>query len=296
MTLTRIRERRRESLYAVAFVLPATIGFVAFYLVPTVRGVWLSFTDYDLFSAGEFVGAENYAKIVDDHVFWNALLVTLEYVVVNIGLQTAVALLLAVLMQRLARSVVIRGILLVPYMVSGVVVALLWQWLLDYQIGIVNNALDFVGLPRQSFFGDPALAIVTVALINVWKSMGYTALLLFAGLQAIPRDVYEAAAIDGASEAKQFWRVSLPLLRPVLALVLIVSLIGSFQIFDTIAVTTKGGPVNATRVIYYYIYDLAFNRYDFGYASAIALVLFVILLGVTLVQLRLTRADKSDLA
>jgi len=290
------RERRRETWVALAFVAPAAIGFVVFYLFPAIRGVWLSFTTYDLFSSGEFVGGANYARIVEDKVFWNALLVTAEYVVINIGLQTAVALLMAVLMQRLAKSLVIRGILLVPYMVSGVVVALLWQWLLDYQIGIVNNLFDFIGLPRQSFFGDPTLAIITVALINVWKSMGYTALLLFAGLQAIPKDVYEAAAIDGASEAKAFWRVSLPLLRPVLALVLIVSLIGSFQIFDTIAVTTKGGPVNATRVIYYYIYDLAFNRYDFGYASAIALVLFVLLIGITLIQLRITRANKSDLA
>jgi len=286
---------RRETRVALLFITPASLGFIVFYLVPTFRGVWLSLTDYDLFSPGTFVGVDNYAKLLGDSVFFNALGVTLEYVLINITLQTALALLLAALMHRLAKSIVIRGILLAPYMVSGVVVALLWLWLLDYQIGLVNNVAEFFGLPREAYFGDPQLAIITVALINVWKSMGYTALLLFAGLQAIPKDVYEAASIDGASEWKTFWRISLPLIRPVLALVLIISIIGSFQIFDTIAITTKGGPVNATRVIYYYIYDLAFNRYDFGYASAMALVLFALLMGVTLLQLRLTRANRSDL-
>ncbi|WP_246005330.1 carbohydrate ABC transporter permease [[Actinomadura] parvosata] len=125
--------------------------------------------------------------------------------------------------------------------------------------------------------------------------MGYTALLIFAGLQMIPPSVYEAAAIDGASEWRTFWRVTLPLLRPVMALVMVLSVIGSFQVFDTIAVTTSGGPINATRVIYFYIYDLAFNRFNFGYAAALSSVLFVLLAGIAYVQLRLSRAGESDL-
>jgi multiple sugar transport system permease protein len=126
--------------------------------------------------------------------------------------------------------------------------------------------------------------------------MGYTALLVFAGLQTIPSYVYEAAEVDGSTEWKTFWRITLPLLRPVLVMVLVVTMIGSFQIFDTVAVTTQGGPINATRVIYYYIYERAFTRFDFGYASAMALVLFAILAVVSLLQLRLLRAKESDLA
>jgi multiple sugar transport system permease protein len=126
--------------------------------------------------------------------------------------------------------------------------------------------------------------------------MGYTALLVFAGLQTIPKYVYEAAEVDGSTEMKTFWRITLPLLRPVLVMVLVVTMIGSFQIFDTVAVTTQGGPINATRVIYYYIYERAFTRFDFGYASAMAMVLFAILAIVSLLQLRLLRAKESDLA
>ncbi|MGO1638325.1 carbohydrate ABC transporter permease [Ancrocorticia populi] len=134
----------------------------------------------------------------------------------------------------------------------------------------------------------------TVAFINVWRHMGYTALLVFAGLQTINKSVYEAADIDGAGEGRKFFNITLPLLRPVLAMVLVVTVIGSFQIFDTISVTTQGGPVNATRVINYYIWDLAFGQLDFGYASAVAIVLFVILMLVSLVQMKLMRADESD--
>jgi multiple sugar transport system permease protein len=279
---------------ALVFLIPATIGFVVFYLVPAVRGAWFSLTDYSVLAPAEFVGLENYRRLLDDPLFWNAMKVTAYYVLVNIVIQTVVAIALAMLLQRMTRSILIRGMALLPYFVANVVVALVWYFMLDYQIGVVNVLLGKVGIDPQAFFGDPALALPTIALINVWRHMGYTALLLFAGLQTISPQVYEAASLDGASAWRQFRSITLPLLRPVLALVLVVTVTGSFQIFDTVAVTTGGGPVNATRVIYLYIYDLAFAQLDFGYASAVSVVLFAVLLVVALVQLRLTRADESD--
>lgn len=298
-SLPPMRPRRRwsrEALVAMLFVAPAALGFAVFTLVPAIRGFYYSFTDYDVFQPETFVGTANYERMIADPIFWNSLVVTLQYVVINIVFQTVFALVLAVLMHRLTQSLVIRGIILGPYLVANVIVALVWFWILDYQIGIGNQFIEWLGLDRLAFFGDPALAIPTIAFINVWRHVGYTALLIFAGLQMIPKEMYEASAIDGAGEWKTFWRITVPLLRPVLAVVLVVSIIGSFQIFDTVAVTTQGGPVNATRVIYYYIYDLAFNRYEFGYASAVSVALFLILAGVSLLQLRLTRANQSDLA
>ncbi|WP_454050050.1 carbohydrate ABC transporter permease [Cellulomonas sp. Marseille-Q8402] len=279
---------------AMIFLIPATIGFVVFYLVPAVRGLWFSFTDYSVLAPAEFVGLENYRRLVDDPLFWNAMGVTAYYVLVNIVIQTVIAIGLAMLLQRMTRSILIRGTALLPYFVANVVVALVWYFMLDYQIGVVNVLLGKIGMDPQAFFGDPALALPTIALINVWRHMGYTALLLFAGLQTISPQVYEAAALDGASAWRQFRSITLPLLRPVLALVLVVTVTGSFQIFDTVAVTTGGGPVNATRVIYLYIYDLAFSQLDFGYASALSVVLFAVLLVVALVQLKLLRAGESD--
>jgi multiple sugar transport system permease protein len=291
---------RRRSLgdlkVAMIFLAPATLGFVVFYIWPTLRGAYLSFTEYSLLSAPKFNGLANYDRMIHDSFFWNALGVTVEYVVINIGLQTVLAVGIAMLMYRLTKSITVRAIILAPYLVANVVVALVWYWMLDVQVGVVNTFLGWVGIDPIAFFGDSHWAIPTVAGINVWRHMGYTALLVFAGLQTIPAYVYEAAEVDGSTEWKTFWRITLPLLRPVLVMVLVVTMIGSFQIFDTVAVTTQGGPINATRVIYYYIYERAFTRFDFGYASAMALVLFAILAVVSLVQLRLLRARESDLA
>jgi multiple sugar transport system permease protein len=292
--------RKRRNLgdlkVAMIFLVPATVGFVVFYIWPTIRGAYLSFTEYSLLSAPKFNGLDNYERMIHDSFFWNALGVTVEYVLINIGVQTVLAIGIAMLMYRLTKSITVRAVILLPYLVANVVVALVWYWMLDYQVGIVNQALSWIGIDPVAFFGDSHWAIPTVALINVWRHMGYTALLVFAGLQTIPTYVYEAAEVDGAGEMKTFWRITLPLLRPVLVMVLVVTMIGSFQIFDTIAVTTKGGPINATRVLYYYIYERAFTRFDFGYASAMALVLFAILAVVSLLQLRLLRAKESDLS
>jgi multiple sugar transport system permease protein len=293
---TKPRRRRDDRRVALLFISPVLLGFAVFYLYPTIRGIWWSFTDYSLLGDANFVGLENYAAVIHDGEFWNSMAVTLYYVVFNVVTQTALALLLAALMHRLTRSVVLRTTLLIPWLVPNVTVGLIWLWLLDTNLGFVNHVITAMGMPAVGFFTNPALAIPTISIVNTWAFTGYTALLFYAGMLQIPKDVYESASLDGAGEWRLFSRITLPLLRPIMALVLVVSLIGSFQIFDTVAVTTRGGPVNATRVIYYYIYQSAFNYFHMGYAATMAIVLVIILGILTAVQLRLLRASESQLA
>lgn len=288
------RKPRSDLRLGLMFILPASLGLVLFYLWPLLRGIWLSFTEYNLLTPERFIGVDNYSRMVQDTVFWNAVGVTLEYVVINIGLQTILALLIAVLMQRLTQSTWVRSLVLTPYLVSNVVAAMLWLWILDSTLGVTNQLIEAVLGDSINFFSS-ALAIPTIAVINVWRHVGYTALLIFAGLQSIPNTVYEAGKMDGASEWRMFWTITVPLLRPILGLVLIMTMIGSFQVFDTVSVTTQGGPVNATRVLQYYIYDLAFSRFQFGYASALAVGLLVILAAITALQYKMTRAGSTDL-
>ncbi len=291
----RVSRRYGQLAPALMFLLPALIGFLVFFAWPAVRGLYLSFTDYNLLSDPEFVGGDNYQKLISDPVFWRSMAVTLQYVAINIVVQTIAALGLAVLLHRFTRSMFIRGVVMLPYLIANVIVALVWYWLADYNLGLINSAISAVGLDRIGFFGDSQWAMVTIAMVNVWRHLGYTTLLIFAGLQAIPHDVYEAADVDGAGEFRVFRSITLPLLRPVLAFVLVVTVVGSFQIFDTIAVTTRGGPVDATNAITYYIYNLAFTRFDFGYASALSVILMLILASIALIQMRVLRAGHSDL-
>jgi len=281
---------------ALVFIIPAAVGFLVFYVYPSIRGFYFSLTRYSLLGQPHFIGLANYTKLFQDKLFWNALVVTVEYVAINIVLQTILAVGIAVLMHRLTKSTLVRAVILLPFLISNVIAALLWFWLLDYQIGLVNEVMAGLGLNRVTFFGGEHTAIPTIALVNVWRHMGYTALLVFAGLQTIPSYVYEAASVDGSTEWRSFWRITLPLLRPILALVMVITVTGSFQVFDTVAVTTRGGPVNASRVIQYYIVQKGFAESQFGYASAISVILFLILATVALVQLRLLRAGDSDLA
>ncbi|MET9834989.1 sugar ABC transporter permease [Streptomyces sp. NPDC006385] len=291
----RSRDNQGDGRLAAVFLAPALLGFLVFLLWPTLRGVYLSFTDFNLLTPEKWVGLDNYARMVNDPIFWDSLRVTVEYVVLNIGVQTVAALAIAVLLQRLTQSAVLRGVVLTPYLMSNVVAGIVWLWILDTQLGIGNEIISGLGFDRIPFLADETWAIPTIALINVWRHVGYTALLLFAGLMAIPNDMYEAAKVDGASEWRMFWRITMPLLRPVLAVVLIMTVIGSFQVFDTVAVTTSGGPADATNVLQFYIYGAAFGRFQFGYASAMSVALLVVLSAITVLQYRLTRAGQTDL-
>jgi multiple sugar transport system permease protein len=295
--------RGGDTFAAVWFLLPAMFGFILFYVWPALRGFWLSFTEFNLLrQTSSFIGTANYQAMGADPLFWHSMRITFLYVAINIVVQTVLALLLAVMMDRLTQSVVVRGILVLPWLIPQVVVGLLWLWMLDPSLGIVNEFINLLGIPSQPFLGSPDQVVPSLAGINIWRHTGYTALLLFAGLQTIPGDLYEAAGVDGASEWKMFWRITMPLLRPVLALVLVITVVGSFQVFDVVHVATggfggtPGGPANASLVIYLYIFRQAFNFNNFGYAAAMASVLFLLLVVVAFVQMRLLRASESDLA
>jgi multiple sugar transport system permease protein len=293
-----------EAKTAFVFLLPATIGFLVFYAYPALRGFYLSFTNFDLLrNDGDWVGLDNYRTLLGDTLFWNALWITFKYVIINIGVQTTLALGIAVLMHRLTQSVIVRSVVLLPWLVPNAVLALLWMWMLDPNLGIVNHWLNAIGISSQGFLGSEGQVIPTIAGINIWKNMGYTALLLFGGLVMIPKNYYEAASLDGASEWRMFRTITIPLLRPVLALVLVVTVIGSFQVFDTIQIATAGigggnpgGPGNSSRVLYMYIFQQAFEFNALGYASALAVALIVLLVIVAAFQMRMLRAGESDLA
>ena len=278
-------------------ILPAAVGFAVFAVYPLLRGIYLSFTSFHVLSPAVWTGLANYRELIHDSTFWSSVEVTIYFVVLSVGIGIFFSLLTAVIMHRLTKSTVIRGLVLLPFLISGVIAGLVWSWMLQSQLGIINIWLQDLTGHNFLFLGSTNWAIPTVALINVWKSMGYNAVLLFAGLQMIPTDVYEAARLDGASEVRIFRRITVPLLRPVLAMVVILTVISSFQVFDIVQVVTPdGGTADSSNVLPLYIYQKAFSQFDFGYASAMSIALFVMLLAITFLQMRLTRASESDLS
>ncbi len=287
---------RTETLVAWLFILPSLVGITIFVFVPAARSFLLSFTNSDLLTRADYVGLDNYNKLISDKQFWDSMTITVRYVLINIPIQTVLALVLAVMLTRLTKSNVIRGIVLLPYLLPMVMVTMVWLTLLDYDFGPVNALLHTLGLQKIGFFSQDNI-IASLAWINTWRHTGFNTLLFFAGLQSIPNEVYEAATIDGAREWQSFRDITLPLLRPVTVFVLLTSVVGSFQVWDSISVATtpSGGPGGASRVIFWYITNLAFTRFNLGYASAVAIALFVIILIIALVQFWYFRANSSDL-
>lgn len=289
------RLRRPEKWAALILLIPALVGFAVFYVFPTIRGVYYSMTDFNLLNDPKFVGADNFTAMMEDQQVWESLRITAVFAILNIIIVMFLALVLAAFMQRMRLRTWVRSLLLLPWLVPNVAIALIWAWLFDANVGFLTNLLGSIGIKGFTFYNADA-ALWIIILISVWSGLGYTALLLYAGMLQVPAELYEAGALDGASEVRMFFRITLPLIRPVLALVLVVSLIGSFQVFDLVQVGYGNNPIPEVRVIYYYIYQQAFSFYQMGYASAIAILLVVILGALTFVQMRLMRANRSDLA
>lgn len=286
-----------QALVAWLFILPSLIGLVVFVFLPAIRGLLLSFTNSDLLTQADFIGAENYQKLINDKQFRDSLWITVRYVLWNIPLQTVISLFLAMATVRLTKSHLVRGIIFIPYLLPMVMATMIWMTILDYSFGPINGLLQLIGLPKFGFFNQSTI-IPSLAWINTWRHTGYVTLLFFAGLQAIPKELYESAMIDGANEWQSFRKITWPLLRPVTVVVLVTSVIGAFQVWDSVTVIANpsGGPGGATRVIFWYITNLAFTRLNMGYAAAVAAVLFVICVAIALAQMWYFRADSSDLA
>jgi ABC-type sugar transport system permease subunit len=279
-------ERRRVRT-AFAFLVPSLIGVVLFLVIPVIFVIVLSFARWNLLTPLSWVGFSNYVNIFEYDGMGHSLLVTLYYVVLNIPIQTVLALGMAMLLNsKRAGSALIRIICVLPYLATPVAMGIVWTWFFAPTTGIVNELLAHVGITGPAWLSDAATAMPVIAFANIWQYAGFNMLFFLAGLQAIPAPLYEAASIDGADKLQQFRRVTLPLLRPTLLFVLVTGVIGSFQVFDTVYVMTDGGPGNTTNVVNLNIYNTAFAGFRIGEASAMSVVLFLVILVVTIAQFR----------
>lgn len=274
-------------LIGIAFIAPNLLGFLVFFLGPMLYGLYISFTDWDLLNDPKWVGLTNYNTLIHDDLMWKSLKNTLIYCLVTIPGGMVVALSLAMAVKQAARlAVLYRSLMFLPVVTSTIAVALVWKSVLNTDFGLLNWLLEFVGISPIGWLSDTRWAMVSVGLVAIWKNMGYNVVIFLAGLHAVPQHLYEAAAIDGAGAWRRFRNVTLPMISPTLFFVLIVSVIGSFQVFDQVYVLTDGGPGNSTVVYNYYLYQNAFEFFRMGYASAMAYALFALIFLITVFQVK----------
>jgi len=278
-------ERRRRIRTAFTFLAPSLVGVVLFLVIPVILVIILSLTQWNLLTPLRFVGFSNYANIFRYDQFGHSLIVTAYYVLLNIPAQTVIALGMALLLNnKLRGSAFVRVVAVLPFLATPVAMSVVWTWFFDPTNGIVNQLLSHVGITGPAWLSDSATAMPIVAFANIWQYAGYNMLFFLAGLRGTPPSLYEAASIDGAGKIAQFRRVTLPLLRPALLFVLVTGVIGSFQVFDTAFVLTDGGPGNATTVANLNIYNTAFQGFRIGEASAMSVILFLVILVITVAQ------------
>lgn len=280
------RLRLRNTLIGWSFILPNFIGFAVLTLGPVLALFYLSLTSWDAFGAAEWVGLDNFSELLGDGTFHTALLNTGYYAIIHIPLTLAASLGLALLLNQKLRGVAFfRTVAFFPYITSIVAIAVVWNMLFSPDAGVINQFLRFLGVDNPpGWTTSTTWSMPAVIIVSTWRYMGYYMLLFLAGLQAIPGELYEAARVDGAGAVQRFMNVTLPGLRPTTFFVTVILTIESFKVFDLILVMTDGGPGISTLVLSQYIYQTGFEEHDFGYASAVAIVLFLICITVTVIQ------------
>ena len=282
--------KRKECLVAFSMIAPNLIGLAVFMVIPTFVSILISFTDWNLLNTADFIGVANFKELFSDPLFWKTLLNTVVYVFWKVPFNILISLILAVLInQQMYGRTFFRAILFLPIIASSVSVALLWQPLFDITNGMLNKILNSVGLPSSTWIYNPKTSMMSVIIVALWKELGYYMVMFLAGLQSIPSSYYEAAAIDGANPVRKFLFITVPLISPTTFFVLIISVIGSFQIFDLTTVLTAGGPANSTNTLVMYVYQAGFKFFRMGYASALSTILFIIILIFTIIQNQLAK-------
>ena len=278
------------------FVAPALLVIAIFFVLPVLAALALSLTDFDLYALADpsnlrLVGFQNYTRLLTTPLFWQALGNTLYFVVVGVPFSIAISFGAALLLHsRLVRfRAFFRTALFAPVVTTLVAVAVIWRYLFDTRYGWLNYALGSIGVTPIDWLGDPHWAMPAIIVFAVWKSFGYNMIILVAGLQSIPAELYEAARIDGASPWRQFRHVTLPTLSPIVAMVSILTVAGYSQLFAEPYVMTQGGPLQSTVSVLYFMYEEGFKWWNLGSASAVAFLLFVLIFAVTAVQLRVAR-------
>lgn len=280
----------REAVAGYLFLMPNFMGFIIFTIFPVIGSLLLSFSDWNMITPPVAVGLGNYQRLKNDFLFLQSLSNTAFFSFLSVPLSIIFALLLALIINKKLRGInFFKAAFFLPTIYSTVAVALIWQWIYDYQTGLLNHVIGWLHLGPYPWLVSPQWAMISVIGVAVWRGLGPNMLIFFAGLQGVPAELYEAARIDGANQWQVFWNVTWPAISPSTFFVTITSIINSFQVFDITTVLTNGGPANATNTLVMLIYQHAFQFFRMGYASAIAYVLFGIVLVLTVIQTWLSK-------
>ncbi|MGX7671406.1 carbohydrate ABC transporter permease [Plantactinospora sp. DSM 117369] len=286
------RRRRDDTRAALGFLAPSLVTFLLFVLAPTIGVLVLSFYDWNLLSDGTFVGFDNFVRLAHDTrllaIYGSTTFMAVAILVLNVVLGLLLAVLLDARMPRWLRGF-FRLSFLFPFVVSASAVALIWRFLLNKDLGLVNYLLGFLQVDRIDWLGSSGWAPIAIVIVNSWKTIGFSILVYIAGLQSIPNELHEAAVVDGANVWTRFWRITFPLLSPIVFFLVVINMINSFQIFAEPRVLTQGGPGDSSRTVVQYLYDRAFGDFDLGYASAIGITFAFVLVLLTAIQFRLSR-------
>ncbi|EMT52441.1 MULTISPECIES: carbohydrate ABC transporter permease [Brevibacillus] len=286
---TKVRLNLFETIRPYLYVTPALAFFGVFFFFPIAYVIYLSFHDWSLLNLDEieWVGLANFTALFEDADFRQVLGTTLIYTLSTVALGIGIAFFLALWLNRKAKIFgLVQAAVFSPHIISLVSVAMLWMWLMDPQYGLLNALLEFIGLPGYTWLSDTKSALLSLIIVSVWKGVGYNTLVFIAGLQSIPRDIYEAASLDRSPWWRTLTRITIPMLSPTLFFLLVINTISSFQVFDTIYIMTQGGPVNSTNMLVFYIYEQGMDFYNGGIASAASVILLGIVGLLTLLHFR----------